>query len=125
MSEEARWNEKYRGRDTPWDTGQPSTELIQVVRDEKIAPGRAIELGCGTGTNAIWLAEQGFEITAVDISPLALERAKIRAEAAGVRIQFYLADVLNPPSLGGPRRCPRMGTTPTKTRTIMACASSS
>ncbi len=102
MSEEARWDEKYRGRDTPWDTGRPSTELMRVVRDEKIATGRAIELGCGTGTNAVWLAEQGFEVTAVDFSPLALERAKTRAEVAGVTIQFYLADVLNPSSLGGP-----------------------
>jgi SAM-dependent methyltransferase len=102
MSEETRWDEKYRGGITPWDTGRPSTELIRVVAEEKIAPGRAIELGCGTGTNAVWLAQQGFDVTAVDFSPLALERAKYRAEAAGVRIQFHLGDVLNPPPLGGP-----------------------
>jgi SAM-dependent methyltransferase len=103
MSEQAHWEQRYREGNSPWDTGLPSSELIRVVATEAIRPGRAIELGCGTGTNAVWLAEQGFDVTAVDISPLALERAEQRAADAGGRVRFLAADVLNPAiELGGP-----------------------
>jgi 2-polyprenyl-3-methyl-5-hydroxy-6-metoxy-1,4-benzoquinol methylase len=102
MSEQARWEERYRTGDTPWDTGERSSELVRVVAEEKVAPCRAIELGSGTGTNAVWLARQGFDVTAVDLSELALERARRRAAAAGVAIRFLLADVLALPELGEP-----------------------
>lgn len=102
MSESIHWNERYRTGDIPWDTGHPSLELQRVLVEEKVAPCRAIELGCGTGTNAVWLAQQGFEMTAVDISPLALDHARQRAAAAGVSVRFLAADLLAPPDLGGP-----------------------
>jgi methyl halide transferase len=102
MSDVEHWDRRYREGDSPWDTGQPSGELLRVVREEKIAPCRALELGCGTGTNAVWLARQGFEVVAVDLVPLALERAEARARAAGVKVRFVAADVLDPPDLGGP-----------------------
>ena len=102
MSEQRSWNERYQSGDAPWDTGYPSTELIRTVKEEGIQPGRVIELGCGTGTNSIWLAQQGFEVTAVDISPLALDQARGKAASAGVQIHFLEADVLNPPPLGAP-----------------------
>ncbi len=100
MSESARWEERYRSGDTPWDTGRPSSELQRVIAEEHILPCRAIELGCGSGTNAVWLAQQGFEVTAVDLSPLAISRARERAAAEGARVRFLSADVLNPPDLG-------------------------
>jgi SAM-dependent methyltransferase len=102
MAEIRDWNERYRQGDIPWDTGRPSAELARVAAEEKLAPCRAIELGCGTGTNAVWLASQGFDVTGVDVSPLAIERARQRAVAAGVRVRFVEADVLDPPDLGGP-----------------------
>lgn len=102
MSDRARWDDRYRAGDTPWDTGQPSSELRRVVAEEKMAPCRAIDLGCGTGVNAVWLAQQGFDVTAADLSPLALQRAEERAAAAGVRVRFLAADLLDPPDLGGP-----------------------
>ena len=102
MSELARWEERYEKGDTPWDTGHPSTELQRVVAEERIEPCPAIEMGCGTGTNAVWLAAQGFDVTAVDVSPRAIERARARAAAAGVRVRFLTADVLDPADLGGP-----------------------
>ena len=71
MAELEHWEERYRKGETPWDTGHPSTELQRVIREEKIRPCRAIELGCGTGNNAVWLAQQGFDVTAVDLSSLA------------------------------------------------------
>lgn len=53
MADAARWEERYRTGDTPWDTGQPSSELQRVIAEEQISPCRTIELGCGSGTNAV------------------------------------------------------------------------
>jgi 2-polyprenyl-3-methyl-5-hydroxy-6-metoxy-1,4-benzoquinol methylase len=102
MAELEHWEERYRKGETPWDTGHPSTELQRVVREEKIKPCRAIELGCGTGTNAVWLAQQGFDVTAVDLSSLAIDQAKARAAQAGVSVHFVAGDLLDPPEVGGP-----------------------
>ena len=68
------WDALYREGTPSWETGKPSAELIRLVREKAIAPGRTLELGCGTGANAIYLAKSGFEMTAVDSSPTALER---------------------------------------------------
>lgn len=97
MADLSRWNERYEKGDTPWETGQPSSELNRVLAEVPIRPCRALELGCGTGSSAVWLAQQGFEITALDLSPQAIEKARQRAEAAGVNVRFLVADVLNPP----------------------------
>lgn len=95
-----RWDAPYRNNNRPgWDTGYPSTELTKAVNEGEVKPGRAIELGCGTGSNAIYLAQQGFDVTAVDVSPTALERAEEKAQQAGVKIRFLLADVLKLPDL--------------------------
>jgi SAM-dependent methyltransferase len=102
MSEQSRWNERYHSGDVPWDTGHPSTELIRVIQEEGIKPGRVLELGCGTATNSVWLAQQGFEVTALDFSPLALEQARQKAASTGVSVRFVEVDVLNPPPLGPP-----------------------
>jgi SAM-dependent methyltransferase len=97
MSEVSHWNQRYEKGETPWDTGQPSSELRRVLAENPIRPCRALELGCGSGTNAVWLARQGFDVTALDLSPLAIERARQRAEASGVAMRFLAADVLHPP----------------------------
>ena len=102
MSEQNHWNDRYRDGNLPWDTGQPSAELQYVLSRHAIAPCRALELGCGTGTNSVWLAQEGFEVTGVDMAPLAIERAKQRAGEAGVKVQFLVADVLHLPELNGP-----------------------
>ena len=96
MSDTPRWDERYATGDTPWETGQPSSELQRVVAEVPIYPGRALELGCGTGANAVWLAQQGFDVTALDLSPRAIERAQKRADQAGARVRFLVADVLRP-----------------------------
>lgn len=102
MPELSDWNDHYRDGNLPWDTGRPSTELQRVMMRNAIAPCRALEIGCGTGTNGVWLAQQGFEVTGIDLAPLAIERAKERAEAAGVQVHFAVADVLHLPHLGAP-----------------------
>jgi SAM-dependent methyltransferase len=95
MTENFKWNDRYRDGDLPWDTGRPSSELQRVLGRNAIKPCRAFELGCGTGTNSVCLAQQGFEVTGVDVAPLAMERAKERAQAAGVKVRFVVADALN------------------------------
>lgn len=103
MSEVSRWDERYVKNDTPWETDRPSSELQRVVAEAAIRPGRALELGCGTGVNAVWLAQQGFDVTALDLSPRAIDHARRRAEEAGVTARFLAADVLAPPAeLAGP-----------------------
>jgi SAM-dependent methyltransferase len=101
MSDQEHWDARYRQPDqAPWDTGRPSAELQRQLAKRKLTPCRAIELGCGTGTNSIWLAQQGFDVTAVDISPTAIERAQAKAVEAGVQIRFLQADVFALPDLG-------------------------
>ena len=103
MSDLTRWEERYVKGDTPWETGRPSSELQRAVAEIPIRPCRALELGCGMGANAIWLAQQGFEVTALDLSASAIERARHRADEAGVNVRFLVADVLKPPpELAGP-----------------------
>jgi SAM-dependent methyltransferase len=102
MTEHIEWNDRYRDNILPWDTGRPSSELQRVFVRNSIQPCRALELGCGTGTNSVWLAQQGFQVTGIDLAPLAVERAKQRARAAGVTAHFVVGDVLHLPDLGGP-----------------------
>ncbi|MEX2027240.1 MAG: class I SAM-dependent methyltransferase [Pirellulaceae bacterium] len=86
------WDSHYQSGEPPWETGQPSAELARVIAEEQIQPCRVIELGCGTGINAVWLAQQGFDVTGVDSSRLAIEKARQRAAEAPVR--FVVDDVL-------------------------------
>ena len=89
------WNQRYSESNTPWDTGQPSSELIRVLSAGEIPVGRAIELGCGTGANSVYLAKQGFDVVGVDISSIAIDAARQRAEREGVQVQFIASDVGN------------------------------
>lgn len=96
-----RWDAAYRGERLPgWDPGRPSEALVEAVEGGSIRPGRAVEFGCGAGTNAIYLAGRGFEVTAVDIAPTGIEIARKRAREAGVRVRWLVADVLALPDLG-------------------------
>lgn len=87
------WQGKYQAGETPWDSGLASRELQRVLAEQVIAPCRAIDLGCGTGTNAVFLASRGFATTGVDCAPLALEQARLKTEAAGAKVHWIEADV--------------------------------
>jgi SAM-dependent methyltransferase len=67
------WNDHYASGNMPWDTGEPDEQLVRCVREGGVAAGPALEIGCGTGTNSVWLAEQGFSVLGLDVSPLASE----------------------------------------------------
>jgi SAM-dependent methyltransferase len=75
------WNERYAGSTRVW-SGQPNTELVRLAAD--LTPGSALDLGCGEGADAVWLAGRGWKVTAVDVSDVALERAAGHAAEAGV-----------------------------------------
>ena len=96
------WDEHYKSGNPPWETGQPSAELRRVVAEERIQPGAAIDLGCGSGINSVWLAQQGFDVTGVDFNALAIDKARERAVLAGARVKFEQVDVLNFPDGFGP-----------------------
>jgi SAM-dependent methyltransferase len=86
------WNTFYAERDQIW-SGKPNAVLVTEVSD--LQPGRALDLGCGEGADAIWLAERGWAVTAVDISSVALGRAGEHAKDAGVadRIEWQQHDL--------------------------------
>ncbi|MFF7214630.1 class I SAM-dependent methyltransferase [Streptomyces sp. NPDC008238] len=75
------WDARYAGSDRVW-SGNPNNVLVRETGSLK--PGSALDLGCGEGADAVWLARQGWRVTAVDISRVALERAARHAEAEGI-----------------------------------------
>lgn len=93
-SKRERFNHLYETGTLPWELNRPDNDLIKWVRDYPIAPCKALDLGCGTGFNAIWLAGQGFEVTGGDFSPLAIEAAKENAREAGATVRFLELDFL-------------------------------
>jgi SAM-dependent methyltransferase len=96
------WDERYATDDLPWDTGAPDPVLVEVIERGILKPGRVLEVGCGTGTNALWLASRGFDVLGTDISPRAIARAKAKAEAAGGRVSFRALDFLAEEIEGAP-----------------------
>lgn len=87
------WDRLYREGRPPWETGQSSRELEKLIAEGTIPVGRVLELGCGTGANAVCLAKNGFEVTAIDSSPTALERARRRGRLENAPVHFILDDV--------------------------------
>ncbi len=103
MAEEPKdWDARYKNADTPWDSGLASAELRRVLAEQSIAPCRALEVGCGTGTNSLFLAEQGFAVTGIDLSPTAITTARRKAEQAGRTIDFLTADITKVEELNAP-----------------------
>jgi SAM-dependent methyltransferase len=86
---------------TPWDRETPNPRLVAAVAGQSAAaPGRALELGCGTGTNSVYLAQQGWDVTAIDLVPKALGSARRKAQAAKVNPRFIKGDVTRLNKLG-------------------------
>jgi SAM-dependent methyltransferase len=84
------WNHRYEGNGLLW-TAQPNRFL--VAETEALAPRRALDLACGEGRNAVWLAEQGWQVAGVDFADVALEKARLLAEQRGVRAGWIRADL--------------------------------
>src|ERR1700758_4696493 len=96
------WNESYASGVLPWDTGQPEPLLVAFVTSGGVAPGQALEIGAGTGANAIWLAERGFDVLGVDIAPLAIEKARAKMAGRDLHCCFRTLDILTESPPDGP-----------------------
>ncbi len=90
------WDRMYRQGTPPWDAGVPHAELLRVLNEYSFPKvGTVLELGCGTGSDAICFAKRRFEVTAIDCSPIALERARLRAENHNALLRFVLEDIFD------------------------------
>jgi len=90
-SRRAHWDERHAARD-PIESFEPDPTLIDEIGS--LRPGCALDLGAGDGRNAIWLASQGWQVTAVDFSRVALDRGRALAMARSVLVEWQLADLL-------------------------------
>jgi SAM-dependent methyltransferase len=88
----AEWDERYTGADRLW-SGEPNGALVGEVAG--LPAGRALDVGCGEGADAIWLASNGWTLTAVDVSGVALDRARAHAATAEVDIAWIQAGLLD------------------------------
>jgi SAM-dependent methyltransferase len=84
------WDRRYGGTELLW-TAEPNRFVAAELRD--LPPGRALDLGCGEGRNAVWLAERGWRVTAVDFSAVALDKGRGLAQARGVGVDWVLEDL--------------------------------
>src|SRR5262249_9803846 len=88
------WQQRFRDLDTPWERGEASRQLIAWLAAGPRAPCRTLVPGCGPGMEVAALARAGFEVTALDYAPAALELTEERLCAEGLRAELILADVL-------------------------------
>ncbi|MDQ6848845.1 MAG: class I SAM-dependent methyltransferase [Actinomycetota bacterium] len=91
-SEDA-WDQRYAEMPQVW-SGRPNAALVAEVT--ALPPGRPLDVGCGEGADAVWLAGQGWEVTALDVSQVALKRAALHAEQAGAQVQWMAPDHTTP-----------------------------
>ncbi|WP_420642976.1 class I SAM-dependent methyltransferase [Candidatus Leptofilum sp.] len=96
-----RFTERYTSGEVPWDDVLPPPEVQELV--STLPPGRALDLGCGYGRTAIYLAQHGWQVEGIDFVPQAIEEANRRAAAQGVagQIQFHVASVADLGFLNG------------------------
>lgn len=85
------WDRKYASVENLWAV-KPNRFLVDEVAD--LAPGRALDLACGEGQNAIWLAARGWDVVGVDFSEAAIAKARARAGRDGVEVEFVCSDLL-------------------------------
>lgn len=87
-------------RQPPWDTGTSPPELLEFIENHQ--PGRAIDIGCGTGTNVITLACAGWQVTGVDFAPRAIALAGRKLKEAGIRAEVQVSDAMSLKGITGP-----------------------
>jgi len=90
------WDERYEERELVW-SAEPNVFVAREVAG--LPPGRALDLAAGEGRNAIWLAEQGYDVEAVEFSPVAIDKGRAIAARRGVRVRWTLADLTDTPAL--------------------------
>src|SRR5437764_900254 len=88
----AEWDARYRERDGAMWSGRPNGRLVAEVA--ALTPRRVLDIGCGEGADAIWLAKRGWTVTAIDISEVAIRRAREASHMAGASVEWICGDVL-------------------------------
>ncbi|MFQ5574884.1 MAG: class I SAM-dependent methyltransferase [Terriglobia bacterium] len=83
----------YRTDDAPWDIGRPQSAIVALEREGELS-GTVLDIGCGTGDNALFVAGMGYEVWGVDTAPTAIKRARQKAAEAGLDAHFELVDAL-------------------------------
>jgi 2-polyprenyl-3-methyl-5-hydroxy-6-metoxy-1,4-benzoquinol methylase len=91
-SQAAEWDARYAEHDRAKWSGQPNGRLVAEAAG--LRPGRALDVGCGEGADAIWLASRGWNVTAIDVSEVAISRARAAAERAGATVHWVSGDAL-------------------------------
>lgn len=94
MNTKDRFIKHYKDGYMPWAHSKPDFNLVHLVTEWPISVGKALEIGCGTGTDAIWLAKKGFEVTAIDVSEIPISLAKEQARKESVEVDFRVLDFL-------------------------------
>jgi SAM-dependent methyltransferase len=89
------WDSRYSERDGTMWSGRPNGRLVHEIAD--LTPGRVLDVGCGEGADAIWLARNGWAVTAIDVSDVAVSRAREAAEMAGATVEWVCGDALQTP----------------------------
>ncbi len=84
----------YREGTPPWDIGRPQAEVVRLAEEGGFV-GDVLDVGCGTGENALYLAALGLRVVGIDASPSAVERARAKAAARGLALPFLVADALD------------------------------
>ena len=90
------WNARFAAGDTPWEDEQPSDAMAELLRRYVKRGSKVLDVGCGLGTNAIWMAANGYIVQGVDISEAAVAQAAVRAAQAGITLRFQQMDFLSP-----------------------------
>jgi SAM-dependent methyltransferase len=89
MSRRDRWNERYAAKDLVWSAGPNQLFASEVAG---LSPGTALDVACGEGRNALWLAEQGWQVTGVDFSDVGIDKARRIAERRSVSVHWMVGD---------------------------------
>jgi len=82
----------YRGT-PPWDIGRPQKEFVELVRRGEMS-GSVLDIGCGTGDHALFFAGKGYDVWGIDSSPLAIQKAREKADGRGLQVHFLVLDAL-------------------------------
>jgi SAM-dependent methyltransferase len=85
------WDERYAGRELLW-TAEPNRFVVQEA--STLMPGRALDVACGEGRHAVWLAERGWQVTGVDFSRVGIEKARQLEDLRGVHVDWVVADLV-------------------------------
>ncbi len=87
------WNNAYRAT-PPWDIGRPQPAIVELAGKGELEPGRVLDVGCGTGENAIFLAGNGYSVTGVDAAPIAIDAARAKAKERKITVDFRVSNAL-------------------------------